>query len=203
MESKFNDIQLDALREASNIGAGHAAIALSQMLGRKIMIAVPRSDVVPSEIFLKNMAKGADEVVAGVYLETLGDLRGALIYIFNKGSALRLSDMLLFRKEGETKFIDEKAQSAIKEACNILAGSFFAVLSDMLKLNAFHKNPYFAFDKAEVIMFGVCESVFGNRDQRICLATEFIESTSRITGAFAFVPTDETMNLILKKLKQK
>ena len=31
-------LQIDALREVANIGAGHAATALSQMTGRKIMI---------------------------------------------------------------------------------------------------------------------------------------------------------------------
>ncbi len=36
-------LQLDALREVANIGAGHAATALSQMTNRTIMIACPRS----------------------------------------------------------------------------------------------------------------------------------------------------------------
>ena len=34
-------LQLDALREVANIGAGHAATALSQMIGETIMISVP------------------------------------------------------------------------------------------------------------------------------------------------------------------
>jgi chemotaxis protein CheC len=34
-------LQLDALKEVANIGAGHAATALSQMTDRRIMISVP------------------------------------------------------------------------------------------------------------------------------------------------------------------
>ncbi len=79
MNNKLTDIQLDALREMSNIGAGHAAIALSQMLSRKIMIAVTRTDIVPSELFLKNMVGAGKEVVASVYLKTLGDIQGAIV----------------------------------------------------------------------------------------------------------------------------
>jgi chemotaxis protein CheC len=41
--------QLDAMREVANIGAGHAATALSQMTNRKIMINVPRVNVRPLE----------------------------------------------------------------------------------------------------------------------------------------------------------
>ena len=37
----LKSLQLDALREVSNMGAGHAATALSQMTGQKIMISVP------------------------------------------------------------------------------------------------------------------------------------------------------------------
>jgi chemotaxis protein CheC len=48
-------LQLDALREVANIGAGHAATALSQMTGHTIMISVPKLTVallkdVPSQI---------------------------------------------------------------------------------------------------------------------------------------------------------
>ena len=42
-------LQLDALREVANIGAGHAATALSQMTNRTIMIAVPEVNVRPLE----------------------------------------------------------------------------------------------------------------------------------------------------------
>ncbi len=38
-------IQIDALREVANIGAGHAATALSQMIGDTIMISVPTINI--------------------------------------------------------------------------------------------------------------------------------------------------------------
>ena len=41
LPSPFTPLQLDALREVANMGAGHAATALSQMTGGTIMISVP------------------------------------------------------------------------------------------------------------------------------------------------------------------
>ena len=38
-------LQLDALREVANIGAGHAATALSQLTHRRIMISVPEINI--------------------------------------------------------------------------------------------------------------------------------------------------------------
>ncbi|MFN2326628.1 MAG: chemotaxis protein CheC, partial [Gemmatimonadales bacterium] len=41
----LNDLERDALREVANIGAGHAATALSQMTQRTIMIDVPEVEI--------------------------------------------------------------------------------------------------------------------------------------------------------------
>jgi len=201
MDNKLNEIQLDALKEVVNIGAGHAAIAFSQLLSRKIMIAVIRTDIVPSEVFLENIIEGADSQFVSVYLETLGDIQGVVIFMFSKKSALKLSDMLLFRDKENSKFVDEKAQSAMKETGGILTGAFFSVLADSFNLNIFHKSPCYAYDNAETIMYAVCDRIFGDHKQRLCLATSFIESTSQITGSFVFVPTEKAMVTILRKLK--
>lgn len=44
---KLSNVQLDALKEISNIGAGNAATALAQMLSTKIDMNVPRVRVLP------------------------------------------------------------------------------------------------------------------------------------------------------------
>ena len=46
--ARLTDLQLDALREVTNIGCGAAATALSQLLGgRRVEMAVTRSHVIP------------------------------------------------------------------------------------------------------------------------------------------------------------
>ena len=42
----LSNIQLDALKEVSNIGAGNAATALSMMLGKKIEMTVPSVNMI-------------------------------------------------------------------------------------------------------------------------------------------------------------
>lgn len=198
MKKKLSEMEISALKEATNIGAGHAAIAMSQMLNKKIMMAVTWSDIIPSDDFLKR-AMGGEEDVAGIYLKMLGDIKGVVIFMFKRQSVLRLSDMLLFRKPGETKFIDEKSVSAIKELSSILTGTFFAVLADMLDLHVFNQAPNYAYDSAKTILSAVSEDVFGDRNGRMCLATEFIESGSQVSGAFAFIPEASAMDSILEK----
>jgi len=40
-------IQIDALREVGNIGAGNAAIALSQIVDKKVDLSVPKAILLP------------------------------------------------------------------------------------------------------------------------------------------------------------
>ena len=44
---ELHALQRDALREVANIGAGHAATALSQLTNRRIMISVPEVEYSP------------------------------------------------------------------------------------------------------------------------------------------------------------
>ena len=47
MTVEYNALQLDALRELSNMGVGTAATALSQMLGQEVDLSVPRALALP------------------------------------------------------------------------------------------------------------------------------------------------------------
>src|SRR5215211_1053382 len=102
--------QLDALREVANIGAGHAATALSQMIGETIMISVPTINVsrledVPPQV------SDPDQPVAAVLMHMLGDLTGRTLLVFPKRTAIRLADMLL-RRTGSSDEFSEMQQSA-------------------------------------------------------------------------------------------
>ena len=79
-------LQLDALREVENIGAGHAATALSQMTNRRIMITVPEISVSRLEDVAGLLGK-PDEIVAAVLLHMLGDLTGRTLLVFPETAA--------------------------------------------------------------------------------------------------------------------
>ena len=43
---QLSELQIDALREAGNIGAGNAAIALSQMVNKKVGLSTPKASLI-------------------------------------------------------------------------------------------------------------------------------------------------------------
>ncbi|MCK4251779.1 chemotaxis protein CheC, partial [candidate division WOR-3 bacterium] len=93
---RLSSEQLDALKEVGTIGAGHAANALSQLAGRKIMISVPQVKGVP----LKEVVAlvGPPESMAVVtYMKLMGDTEGRSLLVFPKQSAFNLVDILMKR----------------------------------------------------------------------------------------------------------
>ncbi len=95
-------LELDALREIANIGAGHAATALSTMTGDTIMISVPMLNVAPLEEAVGRIA-APEEPVAAVLMHMLGDLTGRTLLVFPRPTAMRLSELMLRRPEGSSK----------------------------------------------------------------------------------------------------
>src|SRR5690242_21857773 len=81
-------LQLDALREVANIGAGHAATALSQMVGETIMITVPTINIARLEEVPVQMTD-PDEPVAAVLMHMVGDLTGRTLLVLPKRTAVR------------------------------------------------------------------------------------------------------------------
>lgn len=195
---QLTEIQLSALAEAGNIGSGHAAIALSQLLGRKIMVAVTKVRVTDVDEF-SNIV-GREKLIMGVYLKALGDVQGAILLVLERDGALRFSDVIMNYKMGSTKILGEMEQSAIKEAGSILSASYLNALSELMKLTIIPSVPRLMIDKAGVIFESVFNNVFKKSDVLIGIETEFIEASTRIKGYFLFMPEEKGLEILLKAL---
>ncbi|MBD0320836.1 MAG: chemotaxis protein CheC, partial [Gemmatimonadetes bacterium] len=114
--TSLSAVQLDALREVANIGAGHAATALSQMTGHSIMINVPAL-AVKERSGIAELLESPDGDVAVVDVHMVGDLTGQTLLVFTHEAAKRLSGLLTGRAtvEGELNVLE---RSAIQEVGN-------------------------------------------------------------------------------------
>src|SRR5688572_5814713 len=88
--------QLDALREAANIGAGHAATALSTMVNDRVMVSVPEIQIVQLEEVPELLGEPG-EVVSAVMMKLLGDVTGRTAQIFPAQTATALVSALTGR----------------------------------------------------------------------------------------------------------
>ena len=194
-------LQLDALREVANIGAGHAATALSQMVGERIMISVPTINVAKLEDVPPQVA-APDEPVAAVLMHMLGDLTGRTLLVFPRRTAIRLAELLL-RRPNEQGDFTEMEQSAIKEAGNILSSAYMNALSDFMGMMLIPSPPSLAIDMSDAVLTTTYLQFGGDKDYVFCVESEFVmsETEERLRGFFLLLPDPASLRAILKAIR--
>ena len=194
-------LQLDALREVANIGAGHAATALSQMIGGTIMISVPtinvsRLEEVPPQI------SAPEEPVAAVLMHMLGDLTGRTLLVFPKPTAARLAALML-RRPGSSEELGEMEQSAIKEAGNILSSAYMNALSDFMGMMLLPSPPSLAIDMSTAVLTTAYLQFGTDRDYVFCVESEFYRTdvNEKLRGFFLLLPDPASLQAILRAVR--
>ena len=194
--------QLDALREVANIGAGHAATALSQMIGATIMISVPRINVTRLED-VPPVVAAPEEPVAAVLLHMLGDLSGRTLLVFPRDVAIRLAELLLQRPASSSTDLGELEQSAIKEAGNILSSAYMNALSDFMGMMLLPSPPSLAVDMSTAVLTTAYLQFGSDRDYVFCVESEFYMKGAGepLRGFFLLLPDPPSLSAILRAVR--
>jgi chemotaxis protein CheC len=194
-------IQLDALREVANIGAGHAATALSQMVGETIMISVPTINIARLEDVPPQVGE-PDQPVAAVLMHMLGDLTGRTLLVFPRRTAVRLAELLLHRPSPADTF-SEMQQSAIKEAGNILSSAYMNALSDFMGMMLLPSPPSLAIDMSTAVLTTAYLQFGSDKDYVFCVESEFRLSDigEKLSGYFLLLPDAASLQAILKAVR--
>ena len=199
---KLQDLELDALREVANIGAGHAATALSQLTNHRIMIDVPKVQICPIEEAASSVGNGTS-IVAAILMHVLGDMTGRCLMMFKKSCALRLTDLLLNREPGTTRVFAELEQSSLKETANILTGAYLNGLSDMLGLMLLPSVPSLAIDLSAAVLSTAYLNFGQEHEQVIVLDTRFRfePGDGSMFGHFVLLPDRASLDVILQAIR--
>ena len=198
----LKELQLDALKEVANIGAGHAATALSQLTSRTIMINVPEVNVRPLEE-VPELLGSADEVIAAVLMHMMGDLTGRTLVLFPEPSAKSLCDILFRRKPGTTAEFTPMEQSGLKEAGNILASAYMNALSDFMGMMLVPSVPSLVIDLSAAILTTAYLNFGHDRDYVFCVETAFrVEgATEPLRGHFLLLPDMPSLRAIFDAIR--
>ncbi|MGM0470705.1 MAG: chemotaxis protein CheC [Bacillota bacterium] len=195
----LSPLQLDALKEIANIGAGNAATALSQMLDQRVEMGVPKVDILPlNEV--PEILGGAENIIAGILVEVMGDTPGKILFALDEECADRLVNMLIDQQLKGSDKSQQIQESTLKEIGNILTNSYLNALSRMTDLTPVPSVPGLAFDMAGAILEVAFLQVGYIGDYALVVETEFWDGDDKIEGNFFYIPTPESLNKVLTKL---
>ena len=199
---ELKSLEIDALREVANIGAAHAATALSQMIERTVMISVPKVTVVPLEE-VGTLVGDPDDVVVGVLMQMMGDLTGRTLLIFPEPAAKPLCDMLLRRPVGTTQLFEEMEQSGLKEVGNILTSAYFNALSDFMGMMLVPSVPSLVIDFSAAVLTSTTLNFGQERDFVFCVETDLKmrDTDEGVTGHFLLLPDSPSLRAIFDAVR--
>lgn len=197
----FSPARLDALKEVANIGAGHAATALSTLTGGRIMISVPTIRfVVPDDDARRACFPG--EKVAVVMMNISGSLTGRTAFILPADGSLRLAERMLGRERGSVTMIGELEKSAVSEAGNIIGGAYLTALSDFLGMRLLPSPPTLTNGETGKTLGDVFPDA-GAHQPVLCVETEFElrEPAENLRGYFILVPNETSFEAIFSAVR--
>ena len=197
-EDEFNltPVQLDALKEIGNVGAGNSATALSQIINRRIDMNVPKVDLVPLEA-VPDLVGGPDAIVVGIFMRVYGKAPSNILFLLPQQSAFYLVDQLMGRQRGATKTLDFMDESALMEIGNILTGAYLNAFFTFTKLTMLPSIPALAMDMAGAILNVVLVQLGQMGDQALVIETEFLSEDDGISGQFFLVPDPGSLETII------
>ena len=193
---ELTPVQLDALREIGNVGAGNSATALSQIINHRIDMNVPQVSIVPITD-VPDLVGGPDVMVAGVFLRVYGAAPSNILFLLPQESAFYLVDMILGKPHGDTKTLDFMDESALMEIGNILAGAYLNALFNLTKLSLLPSIPALALDMAGAILSVVLIQLGQMGDHALVIETEFQADEDGIKGHYFLVPDPGSLDTIL------
>lgn len=196
-EKALSPLQLDALREVGNIGSGNAAVALSSMVDKKVMLSVPRASLVPL-VQVSDLVGGAETTVAGVYLHVTGEASGSMLLLLEEESAFDLAKLMV--SADRSKPLTTMEQSALQETGSILAGSYLNALSQMTGLLLRPSVPGYALDMAGAIIDFILIEISQSEDHVLVIETQFDVEEHIIKGHLILFPDLGSLSILLGRL---
>ena len=200
----LSSMQMDALKEVANIGAGNAATALSQLLNRRIEMTVPSVKLID---FQEMLAETSEREVVGIMVRVLGDAPGYILFLFEKEEALNVVAQLTGEEDCE---ISDLGASALNEVGNIVSSSHMNAIGKLTNLllipsvPALSQDMYLAMISTLIIeaaQFGdsilEVETIFNGITKK---DNEQGVKNERLSGAFFFVPRPGSLEKILYSL---
>ncbi|MFC4735627.1 chemotaxis protein CheC [Bacillus daqingensis] len=181
--------ELDFLKEAGNIGAGHAATALSTLTGRRMDMRVPSAAILPFEDIVLD---DEEEAASAVLFQLSGALNGWMVFMLPDSQAERLARQMTGYAAPDSPAL---LQSAFAEAGNIVCGAYISAVSDLTGKVLNLSPPQQAADLKSVLIAEALSAVAPEADAALlidaCLTDD--SESGGMEGSLLIVPEPDSL----------
>ena len=195
----FSELEKDAFAEIFNIGVGHAAASLSQMIGQEVELSIPVVELLERDQAAQILAGDKNGNITGVREKFEGSFRGETLLLFPEESSLELVRLLL-SEDLPLDILTEMEQEALTEVGNIILTGCLSSLADLLQEEITNDLPVFAQGKAATLL--KCTDNEVKETKVMFLKTMFSVQEKNIQGYVTFLMELDAMDLFRKKVSE-
>ena len=188
----LQEVELDALTEFCNIGMGHAATALSQLMGKPVHVEVPRLLVLGPD-GLAELLHG--QQVAGLHLQILGKVRGSIVILLKDENARRVLELLLGSPPEPGAPLSELEASTLREIGNILASACLNALGAMLRMTLLPSVPHLECGDATAVLAQALGHP-ADGEAVLMIDTDFSIADAPCCGSIFLIPASASLGVI-------
>lgn len=192
------EAQFDALREVANVGCGHAANAISKLVGgRAVRIDVPCVVFTEPES-IAELLGNSDQPAVVTSLDILGQLEGRLLLVLEESEARRLSTELLARPEHR---FDEPELRVLEEAGNIVACACLNAIASFTGLRLLPSTPTVSRQTTRDVVRQAVTELEPQAGRVTALQARFATfSAPVLSGQLLVLPRRDSVQVLFEKL---
>lgn len=206
MNKLLDERLADMLREAANIGSGHAVKSLSILLGEPVTMQPVDLKVVLFQELMSEYGE-KEEVMAASLLPFYGDLAGIVYLLFSQEDMNALAGSLIGRPVTmEELKKDPYLHSMLMELGNILSGAYISAIADFTSLDMQTGSPSAAVDMAVSLWNEGLTYMQEARNEVLFLESKWKSASlpgGTASGRFLFLPDAASYQVLVQRLEEK
>jgi chemotaxis protein CheC len=194
---------IDALQELGNIGSGHAANALADLLNRRIDMSLPRfQKLSTTEIStVEWKEKSPESIFAVVILETKGELSLDTLIVFDEDTLNALIRIIRDLDEDvDMSKLSSLDQSIISEVGNILALHFITSINTFLGVKGMPTTPTLVIEKSETVLTSLAARYSEDFKDLLLIECDIFAANTKLSPLVILAPEPKSVEITLSKM---
>ncbi len=191
---ELSDMQMEAMKEVGNIGAGHAATALSEMLNEPVQIGTPSVEILPFSGLADRVSRHG-RIISAVHMHVFGEAPCQIVVLFDEAQARGFTSIFTGSEPGGGDDFDVLVESTVKEVGNIIGGAYLTALTSLTGITLIASVPSLSVGTAQSTFL---ELIDVPADQEVFyVQTGFEKQEPVISGEFILIPGPDSIAPLL------
>lgn len=198
--TQIDQNDLDILKEIGNIGSGHAATSLSEILNQDVQMDVPAVYSMSPNL-LNKYCNMYDVPTTAVLMQLASDNGCDILLLFEIEEAKKIATMMTMAPS--TADLDpEMEESAIRELANIIIGSFLSAISDFSGISLMPTPPIKVVNTLDAILDNFLVKQAVSVDKALVFDTCFKRFGENAKSILIIFPSPSLQSSLIRKSRE-